>query len=81
MAMPGPAAATSLVAMLDGGVLVHAHRAVVVNLIARMRPDALAPIAAALDSVDPYSPGHGLASVVADLATTRHRMLDELSRG
>ena len=55
-----------------------AHRAVLVNLIARCAPAALVDIADILQAVDSISPGRGLASVLADLATTRHRMLDEL---
>lgn len=64
---------------LESGGLVHAHRAVLVNLLARVRSDALVDIADVLSSVDSRSSGHALATVLADLATTRHRMLDELS--
>jgi hypothetical protein len=59
--------------------LAEAHRAVLVNLIARCAPGALVDLADVLDSVDPMSPGRGLVSVLADLATTRRRMLDELT--
>ena len=62
-----------------GGSLVHAHRAVLVNLIARMRPGSLDPVASALERVDGASIGFPLASVLADLARTRQRMLDELA--
>jgi hypothetical protein len=58
---------------------VHAHRAVLINLVARLRPDGLAAVAAALDAIDGGSIGFPLASVLADLAHTRRRMLDELS--
>ncbi len=58
----------------------EAHRAVLINVLARCSPAALVDIADVLDAVDPSSPGRGLASVLADLATTRHRMLDELAR-
>lgn len=58
----------------------EAHRAVLINVVARCRPDGLVDIADVLDAVDPMSSGRGLASVLADLATTRHRMLDELTR-
>ncbi|MFK7920005.1 MAG: hypothetical protein AB8G14_18160 [Ilumatobacter sp.] len=58
--------------------LLEAHRAVLVNVVARCAPDGLVDLADVLDAVDPVSPGRGLASVLADLATTRHRMLDEL---
>lgn len=64
---------------LEERVLVEAHRAVLINVVARCRPEALVDVADVLDAVDPTSPGRGLASVLADLATTRHRMLDELS--
>lgn len=69
-----------LAAMIEHGELAAAHRAVAVNLLARCRPDALPAIAASLGAVEPTSHGYGLASVLADLAMTRHRMLDELSR-
>ena len=64
---------------IDSGTLVHAHRAVLVNLVARMRPDALGAVATALETVDGTSIGFPLASVLADLARTREHMLDELS--
>jgi hypothetical protein len=56
----------------------EAHRAVLINVLARCSPHALVDIADVLDAVDPSSSGRGLASVLADLAITRHRMLDEL---
>lgn len=68
-----------LAAAIEGGALGPPHKAVLVNLVARVRPDALADIADVLDAVDSMSPGHGLATVLADLATTRRRMLDELT--
>lgn len=68
-----------LVAAIDSGTLVHAHRAVLVNLVARMRADSVGAVATALDAVDGASTGFALASVLADLARTRGRMLDELS--
>ena len=63
---------------LEERALGEAHRAVLINVIARCPPDALLDIVDVLDAVDPSSPGRGLASVLADLATTRHRMRDEL---
>lgn len=63
---------------LEERTLVEAHRAVLVNVVARCAPDGLIDVADVLDAVDPISPGRGLASVLADMATTRHRMLDEL---
>jgi hypothetical protein len=52
------------------------HRAVLINFVVRCRPDALAPLAEALRTVD--SSGVGLAQLLADLAMTRHEMLTEL---
>ena len=69
---------TALAELIVGGQLGAPHRAVLVNLLARVQPEALRGIASSLGSVDSASPGYGLASVLADLALTRHRMLDEL---
>ena len=77
----GDSAAHQLADAIDAGVLVHAHRAVLFNLIARMRADAVGQVASALEAIDGGSPGFALASVLADLARTRERMLDELSVG
>lgn len=57
-----------------------AHRAVLVNLVARLDPARLAPLGERLASVDPMAPGHPLASVLSDLVSTRAAMLDELDR-
>jgi hypothetical protein len=61
---------------LIAGELGAPHRAVLVNFVARCRPDVLAPLAEALRGID--SPSVGLAHLLADLATTRHDMLAEL---
>jgi hypothetical protein len=55
------------------------HRAVLVNFIARMRPDGLLPLAAALGAPDdlPYSLA-GLCHSLAELAAARAHMLEEL---
>lgn len=74
----GDVVARQLAGAVDAGTLVHAHRAVLVNLVARLRPDALGAVATALEAVDGSSIGFALASVLADLARTRERMLDEL---
>jgi len=66
---------------LEQGDFGQPHRGVLVNLVARMVPSGLADLATVLDAVDPYSAGAGTASVLGDLAITRHRMLDELSAG
>ena len=76
----GAHVARQLAAAIDSGTLVHAHRAVLINLVARMRPDSLRAVATALGAIDGSSIGFPLASVLADLARTRERMLDELSR-
>lgn len=64
---------------LEDGSLGAPHRAVLINLLARCAPDALGDAADVLGAVDSRSPGHGLASLLGDLATTRRRMLDELA--
>ncbi|WP_040495256.1 DUF5691 domain-containing protein [Ilumatobacter nonamiensis] len=64
---------------LEDGTFGEAHRAVLVNLVARCAPDALADVEDVLRAVDSRSPGHPLAATLADLALTRRRMLDELS--
>ncbi|MDX2381205.1 MAG: hypothetical protein QNM02_15765 [Acidimicrobiia bacterium] len=64
---------------LERGTLGPAHRGVLVNLLARLRPDALGDLADVIDAVDPASSGYGLATVLTDLATTRRRMLSELA--
>jgi len=76
----GDQVARQLAAAIGSGTLVHAHRAVLINLVARMRADSLGAVATALEAIDGSSIGYGLASVLADLARTRERMLDELSR-
>ncbi len=78
--MPGAESGRVLAAAIEAGALAAAHRAVLVNLVARVRPQSVADLAEVLGAVDPRSPGHGLAAVLADLATTRARMLDELTR-
>lgn len=52
-------------------------RRVFANLLARCRPAALSPAAAALRSID--GPAQGLARSLADLAELRARMLEELA--
>jgi len=76
----GDQVARQLAGAIDSGTLVHAHRAVLVNLVARIRADSLGAVATALEAIDGSSIGFPLASVLADLASTRERMLDELSR-
>lgn len=64
---------------LEDGRFGEAHRAVLVNVVARCDRGALVDIDEVLRAVDSRSPGHALASAVGDLALTRRRMLDELS--
>ncbi len=77
---PPRQAAQTLATGVDNGRFGAPHRAVLVNVIARVRPDSLIDITRSLGAVASNSPGYGLASVLADLAQTRHRMLDELSQ-
>ncbi len=67
-----------LVRGIGGGAFAHAHRGVLVNLVARIDPGVLSNVARELDRIDAASPGFPLAAVLADLARTRHHMLDEL---
>ena len=73
----------TIVRVLVGGVLdgtfAAAHRAVLVNFLARMRPDACHPLAVALRDADPPHPVVSLVHLLADLAETRHQMLEELA--
>lgn len=75
---PGAETGRTIAEALASGALAIAHRSVLVNLLARVRPDGLTDIARALGRIDPGSPTHGFAASLADLATTRRRMLDEL---
>jgi hypothetical protein len=65
----GEVTARQLVRAIDAGTLVHAHRAVLINLVARMRADALGPVATALESIDgarrprPHPPTHARRAV------------------
>lgn len=54
------------------------HRAVLVNLVARIAPTSLPPLVHALDRVGPSSSSIGLAFALADLARLRHHLLTEL---
>jgi hypothetical protein len=77
---PGAESGGVIAVGLERGALGASHRGVLVNLLARLRTDALGDLADVIDAVDPASPGHGLATVLCDLATTRRRMLAELER-
>ena len=75
---PGRESGPTLASGIESGNFGPPHRAVLVNLIARIRPDALPDVVKALEAADQASPGYGLAIVLADLGRTRHQMLDEL---
>lgn len=64
--------------VLDGS-FAAAHRAVLVNFVARVRPDACRALADALREADPPQSAVALVHLLADLAETRHQMLEELS--
>ena len=63
---------------LAAGAFHHAHRAVLVNLVARVQPSALPALCVALDRVDPSSSSIGMAFALADLAHLRLHLLTEL---
>jgi hypothetical protein len=73
-----PSVAGAIAGGFSSGAFGVSHRAVLVNLVGRVRPDALAATAEALDRVDPSQPTIGLAFALADLARLRHQMLTEL---
>jgi hypothetical protein len=77
---PGAETGAVLGQSIESAALGPAHKAMLVNMVARVRVGALVDLAEVLSSVDSMSPGHGLASVLADAAITRHRMLEELTR-
>ncbi|MEA3184937.1 MAG: hypothetical protein QOJ74_1414 [Ilumatobacteraceae bacterium] len=71
-------AAHTIVAGLSSGALGTSHRAVLVNLVARVQPASLPVLAEAIGNIDPSQPTIGLAFALADLARLRHQMLTEL---
>ena len=79
LSRPGAEVGGVIAVGLEDRTLGEAHRAVLVNVIARCVPEGLSDIADVLGAVDNRSAGYGLASALADLATTRQRMLDELA--
>lgn len=70
--------AATLAQAFEARQLTVAHRAVLINLIARMHPAQLDAVAAALNRVDPTVLAVGLAYALADLARLRRDMLAEL---
>ncbi len=92
--LPGLAVPPDLLALLEAGpdVVVPAvvsgfrdgafgvaHRAVLVNFVARARTDTLLPLASALAAAELPHTNAGLAASLAELAATRHHMLAELA--
>lgn len=71
-------AARTIAAGLSSGVFGISHRAVLINLVARIQPASLPALAEAIGHVDPSQPTIGLAFALADLARLRHQMLTEL---
>ena len=68
----------AVVAGVLDGTFGLAHRAVLVNFVARMRPDACAPLAVALRAADSAG-SFALVHTLADLADHRQLMLEELA--
>ncbi len=71
-------AARTIAGGLSSGVFGVSHRAVLVNLVARIQPASLPELGEAIGRVDPSLPTIGLAFALADLARLRHQMLTEL---
>lgn len=78
LSAPPTEVARTLAAGLSSAQLGSAHRAVLVNLLARVQPISLPAIVRALDRVDSSSPSIGLAFALSDLAGLRRHMLIEL---
>jgi hypothetical protein len=70
--------ADHLRAEFDHGRFGPPHRALLVNLLARVPVAALEPAACALHRADPSRSNVGLALALADLAALRHHLLTEL---
>ena len=71
-------AAHTIAGGLSSGVFGTSHRAVLVNLVARIQPASLPALADAIGRIDPSQPTIGLAFALADLARLRQQMLTEL---
>lgn len=71
-------AAHTIAGGLSSGVFGISHRAVLVNLVARISPASLPELGEAIGRIDPSQPTIGLAFALADLAGLRHQMLTEL---
>ncbi|MBI4935787.1 MAG: hypothetical protein HY828_18040 [Actinobacteria bacterium] len=75
---PSAQVASAIAGGLAEGRFLTSHRAVLVNLLARISPSSLPHVATALGRVDPSSPAIGLAFALGDLARLRLHMLIEL---
>ncbi len=71
-------AAHTVAGGLSSGAFGISHRAVLVNVVARVQPASLPALAEAIGHIDPSQPTIGLAFALADLARLRHQMLTEL---
>ena len=71
-------AAHTIAGGLSSGVFGISHRAVLVNVVARINPASLPALGEAIGRIDPSQPTIGLAFALADLARLRHQMLTEL---
>ncbi len=71
-------AARTIAGGLSSGVFGTSHRAVLVNLVARIPAASLPALGEAIGGIDPSQPTIGLAFALADLARLRHQMLTEL---
>jgi hypothetical protein len=78
LSAPPAQAAGAVASGLAEGRFLTSHRAVLVNLVARIDSASLPELAHALGRVNPSSPSIGLAFALADLARLRHHMLTEL---
>ena len=78
LSAPPTRAARIIADGLASGVFSTSHRAVLVNLVARIDPASLPTLGEAIGGIDPGAPAIGLAFALADLARLRDRMLTEL---
>ncbi|MEY2583015.1 MAG: hypothetical protein QOE09_2864, partial [Ilumatobacteraceae bacterium] len=74
---PPTQAAHTIAEGLSSGVFGVSHRAVLINLVARINPASLPALGEAIGHVDPSQPAIGLAFALADMARLRHQMLTE----
>jgi hypothetical protein len=75
---PPKQAAHTIAGGLSSGVFGLSHRAVLINVVARINPVSLPALGEAIGHIDPSQPTIGLAFALADLARLRHHMLAEL---